>query len=248
MLAVNLERTARAALQRRLAKRGYRIERINERLDRQQLGFLMSAAGVTHVIDVGANTGQFARRVRSHGFRGRIDSFEPIDASFAQLTKTMRRDKAWFGHKLAASNQSRTAPMNVYPRSDLASLTSVTEAGTAVFGSYQDLTKARTEQVECAPLDDCSLPEVGPVFLKIDTQGHDWSVIAGARRLLDRVVMLSIELSFVGLYQEAVPAWKSLEDLAALGLHLAAIDTTVCPADDPLLIGEADGVFLRRSR
>ena len=242
-------------MQRRLAERGYRIERIDERiervkerLERQRLRYLMSACAIEHVVDVGANVGQFARHVRAEGFTGRIDSLEPVEASYTKLAATMRGDRAWHGHHLAASDRVGTVLMHVYPESVLASVTPMTGAGSAVFGADQNLAVVRTEEVERVPLDEVSLPEIGPVFLKIDTQGHDWSVLNGARGLLNRVVMLSIELSFVGLYEEAVPAWKSMEQLASMGFHLAAIDTTVCPADDPLLIGEADGVFIRRDR
>lgn len=208
---------------------------------------LMAQLGVQHVIDVGANEGQFALEVRQAGFLGRIDSFEPIGSTFELLQSNMVSDSGWHGHRLALSDSEREVEMNLYPWSTLASLTSTTEVGAQVFGSFLDdeFSVVATENTRTRRLDDLALPDLGPTFLKIDTQGHDWSVYSGATSTLNRVVLLAMELSFVPYYETSVAAWESLRRLAEDGFKLAYLDQTVARGDDPLIIGEADGYFVR---
>jgi hypothetical protein len=47
----------------------------------------------------------------------------------------------------------------------------------------------------------------GRVFLKMDTQGYDLEVFKGAADIMDCVVGLQSELSFISLY-EGAPPWR----------------------------------------
>ena len=38
--------------------------------------------GITHVIDIGANTGQFAESLYDFGYTGQVVSFEPVGAAY----------------------------------------------------------------------------------------------------------------------------------------------------------------------
>lgn len=56
------------------------------RSEEAQFARLLAAHGIGLVLDVGANVGQYAGRLRTLGFRGRIVSFEPLPHAFARLT------------------------------------------------------------------------------------------------------------------------------------------------------------------
>ena len=55
------------------------------------------------------------------------------------------------------------------------------------------------------------------IFLKVDTQGYDMRVIAGAGSFLDRVRVLQVELSVTPLYEsesDYIDSLAQIRDLA----------------------------------
>lgn len=206
------------------------------------LGDVLAALEVTHVIDVGANVGQFGLALRrSLRFNGRIDSYEPGAAAFASLADASASDHDWHVHHAALTDRAGDVELHVFPDSDLSSLSSPSSTGRENFDA--DWT-AITERVSGRQLGGEDLPDLGPTFLKIDTQGHDWEVIQGAGEVLDRVCVLMVELSFIELYESSRPGWATIRDLRDLGFGLANIDPITRKAGGYRLI-EADGVFVR---
>lgn len=72
------------------------------------LDALLRSRGVTTVVDVGANVGQFAQTLRNEvGFSGRIISFEPSPEAFATLERF--EDSKWERHPIALGNEETEA-------------------------------------------------------------------------------------------------------------------------------------------
>lgn len=212
----------------------------------RRLGPLLAELQVRHVIDVGANVGQFGTAIRRQAaFSGRLDSYEPASAAFAALAVAARGDERWYVHHMALSDSAGAADLQVHDDTSLNSLAATTVAGSDLFHVWGSAVRA-TESVTLARLGDEALPDVGPVLLKLDTQGHDFAALAGAGPVLDRTVLLLLELAFVPLYESSVIAADALSRLEQWGFGLVDLYPITRDGARQLLLVEADGLFARR--
>jgi hypothetical protein len=60
-------------------------------------------------------------------------------------------------------------------------------------------------------------------FLKLDTQGHDLSVVAGGKNHIREFVGLQSELSFTPLYEDTPTYAESLQEYERLGFRLSGL-------------------------
>jgi len=104
-----------------------------------------------------------------------------------------------------------------------------------------------SESVPLAKLDTAAnefLHAQDVVFLKVDVQGFESQVLAGAADLLPRIKGLMLELSLVPCYRDQVLFQSMIEFLDQLGFELwNLIPGTVESETDRLL--QVDGVFFR---
>jgi FkbM family methyltransferase len=78
--------------------------------------------GITVVLDVGANVGQYATRLRQGGWAGRIVSFEPLPTARVALEQAAASDPLWdVAPPMALGASAGTATLNVSPESDMSS-------------------------------------------------------------------------------------------------------------------------------
>jgi FkbM family methyltransferase len=189
-----------------------------------QLDRLVAYLGIDLVLDVGSNIGQYAHELRSHGYRGRIVSFEPSEAAHADLTRAARGDDGWsVAPRMALGSTSGEATLHVAGNSLSSSvLRMLPEHERAAPGSKV----VRTERVPLHRLDEVAVPYLAQskaALLKIDTQGYEAQVLAGSEGILDRVLAIQLELSLVPLY-EGQPLFDAMrERLNGLGFALFAL-------------------------
>jgi hypothetical protein len=104
-----------------------------------------------------------------------------------------------------------------------------------------------SEPVRVARLDELAasvLPPDGHLLLKIDTQGYEEEVLAGATGVLNRICALQLELSVTPLYRGAPDLRRMLELCESLGFRLhGLIPGFYDPKTGQLL--QMDGLFLR---
>ncbi|NLE22846.1 MAG: FkbM family methyltransferase [Actinobacteria bacterium] len=105
----------------------------------------------------------------------------------------------------------------------------------------------REERVPVRCLDDVTRESLKPssrVLLKLDVQGYEDRVLAGAEKILDQVVLIEAELSLCRLYDGQLLCVDMLGMLAELGFELACSeDAFVDPVSGRTL--QIDGIFAR---
>ncbi len=192
----------------------------------EHLARVFQAFAIDCVFDVGANAGQYARRIRRLGFAGQIISFEPIPELAAALRPLAARDGRWRVEELALSDADGEAEFNVMAVSQFSSLRAPSQAETTDFAASNRV--ERTVRVRTARLDgliDSLRAETGfsRPFLKMDTQGADVAVATGAGARLADFVGLQSELAIKRLY-EGQPDYRAAIDLyEAAGFELSAL-------------------------
>ncbi|HLT01499.1 MAG TPA: FkbM family methyltransferase, partial [Geminicoccaceae bacterium] len=88
-----------------------------------QLVAVLEHFGITCVLDVGANVGQYGAMLRAWGWRGRIVSFEPQGAAHAALARRAGADPAWqVAPPMALGRRTGEVELEVSAESDMSSL------------------------------------------------------------------------------------------------------------------------------
>lgn len=197
------------------------------------------------VLDVGANSGQFAAEIRGRGYIGKIVSFEPLSKAHALLQKSKRGDKEWVIHqRCAIGDHNGEAEINIAGNSTSSSLLPMLNSHVSAEPSSAYV---GTEVVALKSLDSVApdyMADCKRTFLKIDTQGFEWQVLDGANNILPNIHGVLLELSLVPLY-EGQHLWLDLIGrLEREGFVLWALQPGFT---DPISAKtlQVDGIFFR---
>jgi FkbM family methyltransferase len=145
-------------------------------------------------LDVGANHGAYARLLHALAPTARIIAFEPHPATFAILCDLMRDFPSVSLINKAVGDVPGQLTLYDFRFSDGSTQATLSYSAIALYSD--DIV---THSVNCVTIDDF-MAESGIdriAFLKIDTEGHDLSVLKGARNALrDRKIDM-IQFEFI---------------------------------------------------
>jgi FkbM family methyltransferase len=206
----------------RLARRlGYDLTpRTKAKSPHAQLVAVLAHFRITCVLDVGANVGQYGAMLRTWGYPGRIVSFEPQAGPHGALVRRAAADPAWqVAPPVALGARNGQIELEVSAESDMSSLLPQSALLRQVSPSSAVV---RKESVALRRLDEIAgacLQAHDRVFLKVDTQGYEAAVLAGAAGLLERLAGIQLEMSLVPLYEGERAFRAMLDELAVLGFE-----------------------------
>lgn len=229
-----------------LWKMGYDISRISlpsAPLARRRK--LLESYAIDVVLDVGANTEQFAKQMRNDlGFSGKIVSFEPLSSAFELLKQNADRDPKWEVINCALGEADATKEINIAGNSQSSSLLNMLPAH--IKAAPESSFVAR-EVIEIKTLDsiinDLCLKE-NSIYLKIDTQGYESKVIKGAEESLARIGTIQLEMSLIPLYEGELLFEEMHHLLSEKGYCLVSIEAGFSdPVSGQLL--QVDGIYHR---
>jgi FkbM family methyltransferase len=221
---------------------GYDVTRENFR---HRFVFALHQHAVTAVLDVGANTGQFAQALRRAKYAGDIVSVEPLSAAFEVLRRNAERDPHWTAERAAVSDRPGTLTLNVAANSVSSSALPILDRHTSAAPASRYVT---SEEVEATTVDElvarhALVPET--TLLKIDVQGYEQSVLDGAAETLSRFGAVRTELSLVPLYDGQALLPEIVERLGRHGLELWFVEPGFTEPGTRRLL-QLDGMFFRR--
>lgn len=198
------------------------------------------------VLDVGANKGQYGRELIRSGYTGRIVSFEPLASAFEKLNLNRWSFSQWKAEPFALGSTNSTATFNIAGNSQSSSLQPMLDSHVeaAPAAAYVDTCEVQVRRLDdvfdqyCGTNDRC--------YVKLDVQGHEHEVIAGAEKCLDRIIALQMELSMRPLYAGAQTYQQAIEMMQDLGYRLMLITPGFGDAQTGEML-QADGVFVRET-
>lgn len=204
---------------------------------------LMESNGIGTLIDIGANHGQYAERVRQMGYRGSIHSYEPLPDAFARLRARTRSDSKWKAYNLAVGEAAGSATLNVAANSESSSILTVAQRHLDAEPAAQIVS---TVEVTTTTL-DAILHELPPqpTMLKIDTQGYEDRVLAGGMGMLHRVQLLELEMSLAEVYSGQLLFRDMDARIVAAGLRLASLAEAFIDRHTGELL-QVDAIYMRR--
>jgi FkbM family methyltransferase len=200
------------------------------------------------VIDIGANTGQFATELRSalgySPYKNRIISFEPLSSAFKLLKERAELDPKWDVFNAALGDTDENTEINIAGNSYSSSLLDMLPSH---IKSAPESKYVGREIIEVKRLDsifDNLCKPNNRVFMKIDTQGYESKVLKGAEKSLLQIDTVQLEMSLVPLYVGELLFNEMCMLMSEKGYTLVAIDQEYIDQNSGQLL-QVNGIFHR---
>lgn len=196
------------------------------------------------VLDVGANIGLYALELRKEGFQGRIVSFEPLASVYAKLQQQASTDPKWGTRPWALGDTDGTAEINVAGNLESSSLLDMLPRHEE---AAPEARIERTETIEVRRLDSVFESLVQPderVFLKLDTQGYERTILEGAAGVLPRIAGVQVEMSLEPLYAGEMMFTDMIGYMQERGFALRSMESGFSDGTTGQQL-QVDGLFFR---
>ncbi len=156
---------------------------------------------IATVLDIGANTGQFATTINMVFPKAIIYSFEPLPDCFTQMQQRMGKSRRFVGLNIGLGDKDGEI---VFQRNEYTPSSSFLKMASAHKQAFPYTQNKKDVSVKVKRLDDVakSLTITDPLLIKIDVQGYEDYVLRGGEQTIKRAQLIIIETSFEILYEE----------------------------------------------
>jgi FkbM family methyltransferase len=205
--------------------------------------FLMHR-NIRTIIDVGANTGQFARMIHRQCPDAGIVSFEPLDSCRVELESLLNGIPGSRLIKAAVGETPGVAKMN---SSDFSPCSSLLQATELLGEDYADAAEVRTIEVPVVRIDDALKDEslADDILVKFDVQGFEIPAMRGAEELLSKASIVVCEVCFFRRLYQGQPLFDDIYgELRDRGFrYMGNAEQSLRKTDGRVV--EADAIFER---
>jgi FkbM family methyltransferase len=197
------------------------------------------------VLDIGANSGQFAEYLREDiGYAKKIISFEPLSSAFVLLKAKADKDSFWEACNIAVGDIDGEIEINIAGNSQSSSLLDMLPSHLKL---APDTSYNGKEMVEIRRIDsifDSLCVDISKVYMKIDAQGFESKVLKGAENTLEKIHTVQMEMSLVPLYKGELLFDELYSLMKKKGYSLVAIFPGISDHRSGQLM-QVDGIFHR---
>lgn len=195
------------------------------------------------VLDIGANTGQFAKTILALLPNAKIYSFEPLPDCFEELNNFAIKNDSTKAFNVGIGAESGMMSFERNESSQSSSFLKMTDTHKIAFPFTE---KSTTVEVKITRLDDIA-QEINlseSLLIKIDVQGYEDKVLLGGKATIDKAKVVIVETSFVQLY-ESQPLFDDIYrtfrewEFSFLGM----VEQIVDPKTGQILQGDA--IFIK---
>ena len=187
---------------------------------------LLSGGPVRVIFDIGANVGESVSAFRSSFSESDVYAFEPSPESFAKLQERTRNDPHVKPLKMAVGEHDGTATLHQNSADDSNSMLP-NSTRLYEFAPIEMCEPRRDIEVPITRIDTfCANHGIRQIdLLKVDSQGFERQILAGAGSLLNPKFIrgLFLEVLFVDLWQGQSSAGEVMEKMRASGYRLFGI-------------------------
>lgn len=175
-------------------------ELLKEKELRRRLQWLINMNFRT-ILDIGANTGQFASTISAMMPMALLYSFEPLPDCYESLVANFKDSPNFKALNLALGNKEGKITMN---RNEFTPSSSILPMADLHKETYPFTQTSCVQEVKIARLDDLAtqLDIDEPLLIKLDVQGYENRVIEGGQKTFSKAKALIIEMSIEELYNE----------------------------------------------
>jgi FkbM family methyltransferase len=224
---------------------GYEIRRVDKRFGpkKEDRFKWIRNLNIQTVLDVGANTGQFAAEIHAILPEATIYSFEPLRECYDLLVENMSHVPKFRAFNFALGSEDSHIEMH---RSDFTPSSSILRMSELCRQAFSFTGKDVIKKIAIKQLDDVArdLDLAKNILIKIDVQGFEDKVIVGGLRTIEIAKLLIVEMSFETLY-DGQPLFDTIyETLKGKGFaYHGNLTHLLNPIDGNVL--QADGIFIK---
>jgi FkbM family methyltransferase len=229
-----------------LARRG--LEIVHRRIENdpsRQLWLALRHHNIQLILDVGANAGQYGEELFRAGYDGEIHSLEPQPDAHARLCECARQWKRWTVlDAVAAGDCEGSVEMTVAGNSVSSSVLPMLDRHVRAAPGSAPVGRVTVRQTTLDSLFAERLDADQPALLKIDVQGYEPRVLAGAAHCLSKARLVQLELSLQPLYAGQQLWLELIETMRRHGYQPWSIHPEFCdPRTGQVL--QVNGLFAR---
>jgi FkbM family methyltransferase len=201
---------------------------------------------INHILDVGANFGQYGLNTFASGYKGKISSFEPVSKAYSILNKNAKNYTRWNTYQFALGNIEGESEINISGNSVSSSILDMLPQHVK---SAPDSSYIGKEKIQIKTLDaifNDIIHKGDNIYLKVDTQGYEKMVIEGAEKSLSKIKLIQLELSLVHLYSLDILFEEMVSYMKSKNFTLVSLEDGFTDKTTGQLL-QIDGIFKNNS-